>query len=86
MFHNEQNIQYDGRVCLNILKEDWTPAQNLCSVMMGLIFLMVCPNADDPLDIEAAKFMREKPDEFQRQVRACLKGTTYNGRKYDCLL
>ncbi len=39
-----------GNVCLNILREDWKPVLNLNSVMVGLQYLFLEPNADDPLN------------------------------------
>jgi ubiquitin-conjugating enzyme E2 M len=35
---------------LNILREDWKPVLNLGSVMVGLQYLFLEPNADDPLN------------------------------------
>jgi hypothetical protein len=37
-------------VCLNILREDWKPVLNLNAVMVGLQYLFLEPNADDPLN------------------------------------
>lgn len=37
-------------MCLNILREDWNPILNLNSVIVGLQFLFLDPNADDPLN------------------------------------
>ena len=50
VFH--PNIDMDGHVCLNILREDWKPVLTIQSVLMGLQFLMLEPNADDPLNKE----------------------------------
>lgn len=44
------NVDLDGNVCLNILREDWKPVLNLNSVMVGLQYLFLEPNADDPLN------------------------------------
>lgn len=44
------NLDHDGNVCLNILREDWKPVLNLNSVMVGLQYLFLEPNADDPLN------------------------------------
>lgn len=44
------NLDLDGNVCLNILREEWNPILNLNSVMAGLLFLFLDPNADDPLN------------------------------------
>ena len=46
------NIDMEGHVCLNILREDWKPVLTIQSVIMGLQFLMLEPNADDPLNKE----------------------------------
>lgn len=37
-------------MCLNILREDWKPVLNLTSVMVGLQYLFLEPNPDDPLN------------------------------------
>lgn len=44
------NLDLDGNVCLNILREEWNPILNLNSVVVGLLFLFLDPNADDPLN------------------------------------
>jgi len=44
------NVDLEGNVCLNILREDWKPVLNLTSVMVGLQYLFLEPNADDPLN------------------------------------
>jgi ubiquitin-protein ligase len=43
-------VDLEGNVCLNILREDWKPVLNLTSVMVGLQYLFLEPNADDPLN------------------------------------
>lgn len=44
------NVDVEGNVCLNILREDWKPVLNLNSVMVGLQYLFLEPNAEDPLN------------------------------------
>lgn len=44
------NIDYEGHVCLNILRADWVPVLNLGSVLFGLMTLFLEPNPDDPLN------------------------------------
>lgn len=41
---------------MNILREDWKPVLNLNSVMVGLQYLFLEPNADDPLNKGAWMF------------------------------
>jgi ubiquitin-conjugating enzyme E2 M len=50
------NVDLEGNVCLNILREDWKPVLNLNSVMVGLQYLFLEPNADDPLNKGAFSF------------------------------
>lgn len=44
------NIDLDGNICLNILREDWKPVLSLQAVLVGLQYLFLEPNADDPLN------------------------------------
>jgi len=67
VFH--PNIDSDGHVCLNILRDEWTPAYDLMAIIVGLLHLFYRPNPDDPLDREAADLMRKHPDEFKRRAR-----------------
>lgn len=52
------NINLEGAVCLNILREDWKPVLDINGVIYGLIFLFYDPNPDDPLNREAADLFR----------------------------
>ncbi len=52
------NINLQGNVCLNILREDWKPVLDINAVIYGLIYLFYEPNPDDPLNREAAELFR----------------------------
>jgi ubiquitin-conjugating enzyme E2 M len=52
------NIDLEGNVCLNILKEDWKPVLDINAVIYGLVYLFYEPNPDDPLNREAAELFR----------------------------
>ena len=58
------NIDRQGNVCLNILRADWKPVLGINPVILGLIFLFIEPNSEDPLNHEAAEVLRNKPDVF----------------------
>ncbi|ORY72423.1 E2 ubiquitin-conjugating enzyme [Leucosporidium creatinivorum] len=68
------NLDLEGNVCLNILREDWKPVLNLNAVMVGLQYLFLEPNADDPLNKEAAKDLRENRSRFAQNVRTSMRG------------
>ena len=52
------NINLEGAVCLNILREEWKPVLDINAVIYGLIYLFYEPNPDDPLNREAADLFR----------------------------
>ena len=80
------NIDLEGKVCLNILREDWKPVLNLNAVIVGLQFLFLEPNASDPLNKEAADDLRSSRESFRRNVRASMVGGSIRGVTYDRVL
>lgn len=44
VFH--PNLDLEGNICLNILREDWKPVLSINSILHGLGFLFIDPNAD----------------------------------------
>ena len=49
------NIDKLGRICLDILKKQWSPALLIRSVLLSLQALLSAPNVEDPLDEEVAE-------------------------------
>ncbi|KAI1851072.1 hypothetical protein JX265_002881 [Neoarthrinium moseri] len=80
------NIDLEGKVCLNILREDWKPVLNLNAVIVGLQFLFLEPNASDPLNKEAAEDLRQSRDNFRRNVKTSMGGGSVKGNPYDRVL
>ncbi|XXH03403.1 hypothetical protein Hte_009804 [Hypoxylon texense] len=80
------NIDLEGKVCLNILREDWKPVLNLNAVIVGLQFLFLEPNASDPLNKEAADDLRHSRENFRRNVRMSMGGGSVRGTSYDRVL
>ncbi|CEF75469.1 NEDD8-conjugating protein ubc12 [Fusarium graminearum] len=80
------NIDLEGKVCLNILREDWKPVLNLNAVIVGLQFLFLEPNASDPLNKEAAEDLRNNREGFKRNVRTAMGGGVVKGTNYDRVL
>lgn len=67
VFH--PNIDLEGKICLNILREDWKPVLSISSVIYGLQFLFLDPNPDDPLNKEAAQMFTDNPKSFEMNVQ-----------------
>ena len=80
------NIDLEGKVCLNILREDWKPVLNLNAVIVGLQFLFLEPNASDPLNKEAAEDLRGHREMFKRNVRTAMAGGAVRNERFDRVL
>ncbi|EGR29624.1 hypothetical protein IMG5_151710, partial [Ichthyophthirius multifiliis] len=52
------NIDNLGRICLDILKDKWSPALQIRSVLLSIQALLSSPNPDDPLNNEAAELWK----------------------------
>ena len=68
MYH--PNIDLQGKVCLNILREDWKPTLSMSAVVLGLQFLFSEPNPGDPLNKGAIASPYQQAD----RVRTCCAG------------
>ncbi|ODV81491.1 NEDD8-conjugating enzyme UBC12 [Suhomyces tanzawaensis NRRL Y-17324] len=80
------NIDAAGNICLNILREDWSPVLNLNSILIGLNFLFLEPNPNDPLNKEAANVLVREKEQFRRNVGMAMRGGYVEGEYYDNVL
>ena len=55
------NFDKLGRICLDILKDKWSPALMIRTVLLTIQALMSSPNLDDPLDQNVADFWKQDP-------------------------
>ena len=73
------NIDLEGNVCLNILREDWKPVLTINALVYGIQHLFLQPNSEDPLNIDAANELKANRDLFEQNVQKTIRGGTVNG-------
>lgn len=83
IFH--PNIDLDGRICLNVLRQDWSPALDVQSIVIGILFLFLEVTGVDPLHKQAAEVLLQDRDRFAALVSRSMAGGTINSEKYDCV-
>merc|ERR1711976_217491 len=52
------NIDKLGRICLDILKDKWSPALQIRTVLLSIQALLSAPNPDDPLANDVAELWK----------------------------
>lgn len=63
------NISSTGSICLDILKDSWSPALTIEKVLLSISSLLAEPNPRDPLVPAIAKLLVDNKLEHNRQAR-----------------
>ena len=58
-----------GAICLDILKDAWSPVLTLKSTLISLQSLLCSPEPNDPQDAEVAKHYMTSPESFKDTAR-----------------
>ena len=63
------NVDKLGRICLDVLKDKWSPALQIRTVLLSIQALLSAPNPDDPLQNDVAELWKENEAEALRIAR-----------------
>merc|ERR1711981_1050825 len=63
------NIDKLGRICLDILKDKWSPALQIRTVLLSIQALLSAPNPDDPLANDVAELWKANEAEALKNAK-----------------
>mmetsp|Transcript_20274 Transcript_20274/g.36445 ORF Transcript_20274/g.36445 Transcript_20274/m.36445 type:complete len:210 (+) Transcript_20274:255-884(+) len=73
MYH--PNIYGDGKICLDILQNKWSPIYDVSGILTSIQSLLSDPNADSPANCAASSLFRQNRREYNAKVREIVEAS-----------
>lgn len=67
IFH--PNVYGDGKICLDILQNQWSPIYDIAAILTSIQSLLSDPNPASPANSEASTLFEQDKREYNRRVR-----------------
>lgn len=64
------NISIGGSICLDVIKDQWTPMLDIIAVFNSIVILLEVPNIDSPFNSDASKDYKKMPlEEYKKKCQ-----------------
>ena len=67
MYH--PNVYRDGKICVDILQGEWSPAQNVRTILVSIRSLLMDPNPNSPANRDAAIIFKSSLEDYNKKVK-----------------
>lgn len=67
------NVYRDGKICVDILQGEWSPAQNIRTILISIRSLLMDPNPNSPANRDAATLYKKSNEMYNQKVVDFLK-------------
>jgi ubiquitin-conjugating enzyme E2 A len=71
IFH--PNVYADGKICLDILQNQWSPIYDISAILTSIQSLLSDPNPASPANAEAAQLYERDRREYNKRVLAVVQ-------------
>lgn len=63
------NVYRDGKICLDILQNQWSPVLKITKILVSIQSLLMDPNVNSPANRDAAITYSRDKNEFKKKVK-----------------
>ena len=72
------NVKNTGTICLDILKDAWSPDISVSQILIAIQNLLINPNIDHPLEPDIAKLYKDDKGAYEKTAKEWTKKHAIN--------